>query len=157
MISPFTVASCRECGLQSAGRCPTCHRELCVDHFPCENHEPCATHLRKHASEYVCYVCGDPAVPQQWSSAVFAHYVDLHQCAGCKRPICDERHTSVIGEDVVISRDGMRSHRYHVTHRYCDLCAPVRSLGGIIGATRWLVGVGGTIMAAALIYLEVLR
>lgn len=157
MISAVPVPSCRECGLQSAGRCPTCHRELCVDHFPSEEHEPCATRLRKHAEEYVCYVCGAPAIPRQWSSEVFAHYIDLSRCAGCDRPICDERHTRQIDEDLIISRDDLRSHRYHITRRYCDLCAPLRPLGGLIGATRWLVGVGGTLIAGALIYLELIR
>jgi hypothetical protein len=110
--------------------------------------------MREHAGEYQCYVCGTPAVPQQWSSEVFAHYIDLHRCAGCDRPICDEYHTKVVDEEVTISREGMRSHRYHITKRYCDLCAPLRPLGGLMGATRWLVATGGTALAALLIYAQ---
>jgi hypothetical protein len=105
----------------------------------------------------VCYVCGEPAVPQQWSTAVVAHYIDLHQCAGCKRPICEERHTRLMTEDLVINRDGLRSHRYHVTHRYCDVCAPLRHVGGLVGAARWLVGIAGMLVAGVLMYLELVR
>src|SRR5579863_5511582 len=114
MMPAVPVPSCRMCGLQSAGRCPSCHHELCIDHFPCQRHEPCATRMSKHASEYTCYVCGGPASPQQWSSAIFAHHVDRYLCAGCKRPICDEYHTKLVEEDIVLMRDGLRSHRYHV-------------------------------------------
>jgi len=156
-MSSVPVPSCRACGLQSAGRCPSCHHELCIDHFPGQEHEPCATHMRQRAHEYTCYICGAPAEPRQWSSAVFAHYIDQHVCAGCKRPVCDEAHTRVVDEDLVIVRDGLRSHRYHVTRRYCDLCAPLRPLGGLLGATRWLVAVGGTLAAAALVYLQFAR
>lgn len=151
------VPSCRECGLQSAGRCPTCRRELCVDHFPCDGHEPCATRLERRAQEYVCYVCGAPALPRQWSSEVFAHYVDRHVCAGCNRPICDERHTRLIEEDVRIQPDGLRSHRYHITRRYCTLCAPLHRVGGLLGAARLLVGGGGVAAMAWLSYLELVH
>ncbi len=41
---PVAVPSCRECGIQSVARCPSCRRPLCLDHFPREEHEPCATH-----------------------------------------------------------------------------------------------------------------
>ncbi len=125
-----------------------------MDHFPCEEHAPCAARLRRHADEYKCYVCGAPAVPQQWSAEVFAHYIDTHKCAGCHRPICDESHTRLVDENVTISRDGLRSHRYHVTRRYCDLCAPLRFFGGLVGAAWWLVGVGGTFAAVLLVYSE---
>jgi hypothetical protein len=113
--------------------------------------------MRQHADEYVCYVCGAPAVPQQWSSEVFAHYIDLHRCAGCDRSVCDELHTRLIDEDVVISRAGLRSYRYHVTRRYCDLCARLRRFGGLIGAMRWLVATVGMLLAGIFIYFEILR
>jgi hypothetical protein len=34
----------------------------------------------------------------------------------------------------------MRSQRYHFQVRYCDACAPVRSVGGIAGAGRLAAG-----------------
>src|SRR5258708_35205100 len=42
--------------------------------------------------------------------------------------------------------DGVRSHRYHVTRRYCGMCAPLRAVGGLIGA-GW-VGAGVVIVGA---------
>lgn len=136
----YPIPSCSECGIQSAGRCPTCHHSLCLDHFPLDEHQPCATRLIEHKQDYVCYVCGAPVHPQQWSTAVFAHYIDYQTCAGCKRYICDELHTRVRDEDVRIERDGLRSHRYHYTRRYCDACAPARRFGGLVGA-GWLTAI----------------
>lgn len=135
-INVFPVASCTECGLASAGRCPTCHCSLCMDHFGLEDHQPCATRLVQHAADYACYVCGSPVVPQQWSTAVFAHYIDSYRCAGCLRYICDNQHTRLRDESVEIARDGLRSHRYHITLRYCDVCAPLQRLGGLRGVAR---------------------
>lgn len=151
------VASCSECGLESAGRCPTCGRHLCFDHFGLDQHEPCAAGLREHMADMTCYICGAPAIPRQWSAEVFAHYIDLSQCAGCHRPICDGEHTRVTGEDLVLSRDGMRSHRYHYTRRYCPACAPVRSLGGLLGLSRLAIGVAGVAIAAAIVYVQILH
>ncbi len=153
---PAAVPSCRECGIQSVARCPSCHRALCMDHFPRNEHEPCATRLHTQAIRYTCYVCGEPALPQQWSSTSFAHYIDPHNCAGCGRYICDARHTKVRIEGVQLAHDGLRSQRYHVTRRYCGVCAPFRHVGGLPGALRWLVGVGGVVVAGALAYLELL-
>jgi hypothetical protein len=150
--SVFPVASCTECGLASAGRCPTCHRSLCMDHFGLEDHQPCATHISEHAADYVCYVCGAPVVPQQWSTAVFAHYIDSYTCAGCNRYICDTQHTRLRDESVEIARDGLRSHRYHVTLRYCDVCAPLQWVGGLRGASRAAVILLGAGIVAFLVF-----
>ena len=35
---PVAVPSCRECGIQSVARCPSCRRPLCLDHFPHEEY-----------------------------------------------------------------------------------------------------------------------
>ncbi len=153
---PAAVPSCRECGIQSVARCPSCHRPLCLDHFPRNEHEPCVTRLRADAIRYTCYVCGEPALPRQWSATSFAHYIDPHNCAGCGRYICDARHTKIRIEGVQLAHDGLRSQRYHVTRRYCAVCAPFRLHGGLPGAMRWLVGVGGIAAAAALAYTELL-
>ena len=150
-MSVYPVPSCAECGLESAGRCPTCKRSLCIDHFGCEAHEPCATRLVKHADDYVCYVCGLPVKPRQWSTAVFAHYIDSGTCMGCKRSICDGQHTSVLDEAVEIGRDGLRSHRYHVTQRYCGVCAPLRRVGGLLGVSRLAVAALGAGVVAFLV------
>jgi hypothetical protein len=71
---------------------------------------------------------------------MFAHYVDSRKCAGCGRYICPETHTRLRDEIVKIDREGLRGNRYHLTIRYCALCAPVRRLGGLIGTTWWAVG-----------------
>lgn len=155
-ILPVAVPSCRECGIQSVARCPACHRPLCIDHFPRDEHEPCATNLRENAFRYACYVCGTPSLPQQWSATSFAHYIDPHICAGCKRYICDERHTKVRIDGVELAHDGMRSQRYHVTRRYCNVCAPFRHIGGLPGLVWGLVAIGGAAVAGMLVYLEFL-
>jgi hypothetical protein len=128
--------SCTECGLESAGRCPTCRNSLCVDHFGLHDHEPCATHQARQEDVLACYVCGVPVRPQQWSSAVFAHYIDPCTCRGCHRYICDGDHTRLRQERVVIARDGLRSHRYHMIQRYCPACAPLARVGGLLGLSR---------------------
>lgn len=147
----YPVASCVECGLASAGRCPTCHHSLCMDHFGLEDHQPCATRLIQHAADYACYVCGSPVIPQQWSTAVFAHYIDSYTCAGCRRYICENQHTRIRDESVEIARDGLRSHRYHITQRYCDVCAPLQRLGGLRGASRVAVVLLGIIVIALIV------
>jgi hypothetical protein len=78
-------------------------------------------------------------VPEQWSTAIFAHHTDSHACSGCNRYICDT-HTRRTDEHVQIVQDGLRSHRYHVTTRLCGLCAPLRSVGGLVGASWWAAG-----------------
>ncbi len=132
--------SCAECGLESAGRCPTCHHSLCIDHFDLPDHQPCAQRLAAHGAEYVCYVCGVQVQPQQWSTAVFAHYIDSCTCAGCHRYICEDQHTRRKSESVELVRDGLRSSRYHTTRRYCALCSPLRGIGGLLGASRLATG-----------------
>lgn len=136
----YPIPSCTECGLASAGRCPTCRRSLCMDHFGVEDHQPCAKRLAQRAADYVCYVCGVPVRPQQWSTAVFAHYTDSYRCRGCHRHICDAQHTRFSDENVEIVRDGLQGHRYHITRRYCAICAPLRHIGGLIGASWWAAG-----------------
>jgi len=136
----YPAPTCTECGLESSGRCPTCHHSLCLDHFGLDDHQPCARHRAEHAGEYRCYVCGAPVRPQQWSSAVFAHYIDSSRCAGCHRYICDTEHTHYRTEAISLARDGLRSHRYHVIQRYCAICAPLRRFGGLLGASGILAG-----------------
>ncbi len=145
----YPIPSCTECGIESAGRCPTCHHNLCVDHFGCSAHQPCATNLVTRSSERICYVCGVPVLPDQWSTSSFSHYVDEGKCAGCNRYICDSLHTRLRTERVDLVRDSLRSQRYHIQERYCDVCAPVRSVGGIVGAGR-LVAAVAMIAAVAL-------
>lgn len=148
------VPSCTECGLASAGRCPTCHRHLCMDHFPRDEHVPCAATLQKQAAKHICYVCGTPVYPQQWSATPFAHYIDSYACAGCGRPVCDELHTKLREEEVEIQRDGLRSARYYNTRRYCDTCAPLRRVGGLNGAVRLAVGAAGVLTVALLVMFQ---
>jgi hypothetical protein len=147
----YPVDSCTECELQAAARCPTCRHSLCIDHFPLDHHEPCATRVAADAAASVCYVCGVRVAPVQWSAAAYAHYVDTMRCAGCGRYVCDTRHTRARGESLRIVRDGLRSTRYHDTKRYCDACAPVRRFGGIVGLAWWASGV--SVLAAAAVFL----
>lgn len=147
----YATESCVECELQAAGRCPTCHHSCCLDHFALDAHEPCASRLAGEAATRVCYVCAAPVLPQQWSTTSFTHYVDAQRCAGCGRWVCPTSHTRQREEQVKIVHEGMRSNRYHVTVRYCDLCAPLRRLGGLVGATWWSVSMLS--VAAAAFYL----
>jgi hypothetical protein len=148
------IPSCAECGLESGGRCRVCRRHLCVDHFAYEDHQPCRERMAANARRYVCYVCGSPARPRQWSTALFAHYVDSGRCDGCRRYICDERHTRLREERVEITADSLRSHRYYVTRRYCDVCAPLRRFGGLRGAARLgsVLALAGTIAGIVLLH-----
>ena len=139
MASLYPTQSCHECAEEAAGRCPACHHPLCIDHFSRHAHRPCATHLAEHQDEYACYVCGTALVPEQFSSAVFAHYIDNHTCGGCGRFVCDA-HTRRLDEQVKIVQDGLRGHRYHMTMRSCVLCAPLYRFGGLIGTTWWVAG-----------------
>jgi hypothetical protein len=151
------IPSCDECRLASIGRCPVCHRRFCSEHFARADHEPCATRMRTHAEDYRCYVCGVEAQPRQWSGSMFAHYIDYSRCAGCRRSICDERHTRRREEAIEIVRDGSRSQRYYVTRRYCDLCAPLRPVGGIIGLSRLVITAGGFATVVGLLALQFAR
>lgn len=144
---------CHECSAEALGRCPDCHFGFCQDHFPKQQHSPCAEKQMRLAQTQVCYVCGIPVYPDQWSLSKTLHYVDPFTCQGCGRYICDELHTQHKAEEVVIEREGLRGHRYQYITRYCDLCTPLHRIGGIKGLTRALVVVG-TIAAAAFYYLH---
>jgi hypothetical protein len=109
------------------------------------------TCLAAEAADRRCYICAAPVTPQQWSTAVFAHYVDGWRCVGCGRFICAQ-HTRVRDEVVRIAREGLRSNRYHTTARYCELCAPVRRAGGLVGATWWVVGLASAGAAAFFLF-----
>jgi len=139
MSSAYPFQSCHECEAEAAGRCPGCKHMYCIEHFPRHAHAACARHIAANHQEYVCYVCGEAVVPEQWSTAVFAHYVDNHMCSGCNRYVCDT-HTKKRDEQVRIKQDGLRSHRYHTVSRACQTCAPLRNTGGLIGTTWWIAG-----------------
>ncbi|SRR5260221_2898865 len=150
-LSIYATDSCYECELQVAARCPRCGHRLCMDHFPLDAHEPCSARLAATAQERICYVCGTEVAPHQWSTAIFAHYIDSQRCSGCGRYICDAQHTKRHFEVVRMVRENLRSNRYHVSRRYCDVCAPVWRLGGLTGATWW--GVGLALAGAAAVFL----
>jgi hypothetical protein len=101
----------------------------------------------------VCYVCGIQVYPDQWSLSKTSHFVDQFLCRGCGRHVCDALHTKRKTEDVVIIREGMRGHRYQYINRYCDLCTPLSSVGGIKGLAR-VIAVAGTIAAAIIFFLH---
>ena len=138
---------CHECTEEALGRCPDCHMSFCQEHFPKQQHSPCAEKQMKLAQTQVCYVCGTQAYPDQWSISKTSHFVDQAMCKGCGRYICDDLHTQRKVEDVVILREGLRGHRYQYINRYCDLCAPLYRLGGVKGLARTVV-VLGTVAAA---------
>ena len=149
--NPQQTRRCHECHEEAFGRCPDCHMSFCQEHFPKQQHSPCAEKQMKLAQTQVCYVCGTQVYPDQCSVSKTAHYVDQSVCKGCGRYICDDRHTGNKTEDVVILREGLRGHRYQYIVRYCDLCSPARRVGGIRGLTTGLV-VLGTIAAAIFFY-----
>jgi hypothetical protein len=47
----------------------------------------------------------------------------------------------------------MRSQRYHIQERYCDACAPVRLVGGIVSA-GWLAAGLGVVAAVTFFILQ---
>jgi hypothetical protein len=147
MFQQYSEQTCALCEQTAAGRCPDCHHRLCIQHFPLDQHAPCSERQARHAEEYVCYVCGEPVRPTQWSSNLVAHYFDSFRCNGCKRYICDDHHTRRKQERMVIERDGMSSHRYHYIIRYCDLCSPVRHLQGLTGVANWAVAGAAVVLA----------
>jgi hypothetical protein len=151
--SLYPIPSCAECGIESAGRCPACRRHLCIDHFGCPDHQPCATTMITEAHERICYVCGVLVTPEQWSSTSFSHFVDDGKCSSCGRYICDRLHTRLRSERVGLIKDSMRSQRYHIQERYCDACAPVHSVGGIVGA-GWLAAGLGVVAAVTFFILQ---
>jgi hypothetical protein len=142
---------CHECDQEALGRCPDCHKGFCQDHFPKQQHSPCAERQMHLALTQVCYVCGTQVYPDQWSLSRTSHYIDNYTCQGCGRYICDEQHTQRKSEHVTVVRDGMRGHRYQYITRYCDVCSPFHHLGGLKGVVRALV-VAGTVGLAVLFY-----
>ncbi len=145
------IRHCHECNEEALGRCSLCHHNLCMDHFPRMLHAPCAQKYMKHAQTHVCYVCGTRVNPDQWSLSRTSHRIDTFSCKGCGRYICDERHTKVKKEQVTVVREGLRGHRYQITSRYCELCAPTSRIGGIKGLA-YLVVLAGTILAGIFFY-----
>ena len=133
---------CHECSQEALGRCPDCRKGFCQDHFPKQQHSPCAEKQMRVALTQVCYVCGVQVYPDQWSLSRTSHYIDNYMCRGCGYNICDELHTQRKSEYISVVRDGMRGHRYQHIARYCDVCARFYRLGGIRGLTRCLVIVG---------------
>jgi hypothetical protein len=140
---------CHECDQEALGRCPDCRKGFCQDHFPKQQHSPCAERQMRLALTQVCYVCGIQVYPDQWSLSRTSHYIDNYTCQGCGRHICDELHTQRKSEYISVVRDGMRGHRYQHIARYCDACSPLHRLGGIRGLTRWIV-VAGTVFLVVL-------
>ena len=144
---------CRECNEEALGRCPDCRHSFCQDHFPKHQHLPCAQRQMKMEQSQLCYVCGRQVRPQQWSLSRTFHMVDQFVCLGCGWYVCDDLHTQRKTEDVVITREGVRGHRYQYINRYCDLCAPFYQVGGIKGLAR-IVVIVGTVVATAFFYLH---
>ena len=144
---------CHECDEEALGHCPDCHRGFCQDHFPKQQHSPCAEQQMRLAQTQVCYICGTQVYPDQWSLSRTTHYIDEFRCGGCGRHVCDELHTQRKTEHVNIIREGLRGHRYQITTRYCDLCSPFYRMGGIKGLARWIV-VAGTVAVGVLFYLH---
>jgi hypothetical protein len=148
-----TARRCHECNEEALGRCPDCHLGFCEEHFPKQQHSPCAEKQMKLAQTQICYVCGTQVYPDQWSTSKTTHFIDQFTCRGCGRYICDSLHTQKKSEDVIIAREGLRGHRYQYILRYCDLCVPFERVGGIKGLTRAIVVVG-TIVVAIFLYLH---
>lgn len=144
---------CHECNEEALGRCPECRNGFCQDHFPKQQHSPCAERQMKMAQTQVCYICGTQVYPDQWSISRTSHFVDPFVCRGCGRFVCDELHTRHKAENVVIIREGLRGHRYQYTVRYCDLCAPIHRFAGIRGLAGIITAVG-TVAAAVFFYLH---
>ncbi len=144
---------CNECPEEALGRCPDCRHNLCQDHFPKQQHSPCAEKQMKIAQTQVCYVCSAQIYPDQWSISRTSHFVDQCLCKGCGRYVCDELHTQRKVDDVIIVREGLRGHRYQYTTRYCDICTPLYFMGGIKGLARWAVVIG-TVAATILFYVH---
>lgn len=145
------ILRCHECSEEALGRCPDCHRGLCQNHFPMQQHSPCAQKQMKLAPMQVCYVCGTQVYPDQWSLSRISHVIDQYLCQGCGRYICDEMHTQRKSEHITIVREGLRGHRYQYTTRYCALCSPLQRIGGIKGLTLLLVA-AGTVAAGIFFY-----
>ncbi len=145
--------NCHECNAEAFGRCQDCDKGFCLEHFPKQQHSPCAEKQMKLSHEQACYICGVQVYPDQWSVAQRLHYIDQAKCNGCGRYICDEFHTHSKSEEVVIMREGLRGHRYQYIIRYCDLCHPFRGIGGIKRAVQGAVVIG-TLVVGILLFLH---
>lgn len=144
---------CHECNEEALGHCPDCRKGFCQDHFPKQQHSPCAEKQMRLAQTQVCFICGRQVYPDQWSLSRTSHYIDEFRCEGCGRHICDELHTQRKSENVSIIREGLRGHRYQSTTRYCGLCSPFYRIGGIKGLARWAVVVG-TVAVGVFFYIH---
>lgn len=144
---------CRECSEEALGRCPDCHYGFCQEHFPKQQHAPCAERQMRMAQLHACYVCSTPVYPDQWSLSKTWHVIDPATCTGCGRYVCDDLHTKRKVDNVVITREGLRGHRYQYISRYCDLCTPLYRVGGVRGVTRLVVSIG-TVVGAIFFYLH---
>jgi hypothetical protein len=133
---------CHECKAEAFGSCPDCNRGFCLEHFPKQQHSPCAEKQMKLSHEQICYVCGTQVYPDQWSVTQTLHYIDQTKCNGCGRYICDDLHTQSKSEEMVILHEGLRGHRYYHIVRYCHLCHPFRHVGGIKRAVQSVAIIG---------------
>jgi len=149
----MAASRCHECNEEALGRCPDCHMNFCEQHFPKQQHSPCAEKQMKIAQAQVCYVCGAQVYPDQWSVSKTSHFVDEYTCHGCGHYVCDDLHTQRKTEEVVILREGLRGHRYQYIIRYCDLCAPVGNIGGI-KRIAYIATALGTVAAGIFFYLH---
>ena len=147
------VLLCHECKEEALGHCPDCHKGFCQDHFPKQQHSPCAQKQMKLAQTQVCNICGIQVNPDQWSISPTSQYIYQFRCIGCGRHICDELHTQRKSEQASIVREGLRGHRYQYTIRFCGHCAPFYRVGGIKGLAR-LVVLAGTVVIGILLYLH---
>jgi hypothetical protein len=136
----FRLVHCSECSKEALGRCPDCHKRFCQDHFPKQQHTPCVEKQAELAPLQICYVCNEQVYPKQWSLSKTTHFIDQTRCAGCKRYVCDEKHTKKKGTSPKIILDGMQSHRYEYVERYCGICAPLSAFGGLRGLGYWIAG-----------------
>jgi hypothetical protein len=144
---------CPVCNEEAFGHCPDCGKGFCGRHFPKQQHSPCAEKHMKFSRQQVCYVCGTQVYPDQWSVSQTAHYIDRFKCNGCDRYICDDGHTRSKSAEVVIVRKGLRGQRYQYVIRYCDLCYPLRNIGGIKRVVQGVVVIS-TIVAGIFFYLH---
>src|SRR5260370_1398569 len=59
---------CHECKEEALGRCPDCHRGFCQDHFPKQQHSPCAEIQMKLAQTQVSFVSRHRENAVAWES-----------------------------------------------------------------------------------------
>src|SRR5450755_1950902 len=71
---------CHECSEEALGRCPDCHHSFCQEHFPKQQHSPCAEKQMRMAQTQVCYICSTQVYPDQWSTSRTSHFIDQYKC-----------------------------------------------------------------------------